>query len=98
MPDQHTSSQHAPVFLQKPSLFFRTDSTPLLLTSAVTALPDYERCVAGAPLNREGNGPGRSMVDFVWCTMAAQRGWSIEDTADKLLEVSARALGARTTP
>jgi hypothetical protein len=31
------------------------------------------------------------MVDFFWCMMAAQRGWSIEETANKLLEVSARA-------
>jgi hypothetical protein len=31
------------------------------------------------------------MADFFWCMMAAQRGWSIEETANKLLEVSARA-------
>jgi hypothetical protein len=31
------------------------------------------------------------MADFFWCMMAAQRGWSIEETASKLLEVSARA-------
>jgi hypothetical protein len=30
------------------------------------------------------------MADFFWCMMAAQRGWSIEETANKLLEVSAR--------
>jgi len=53
--------------------------------------PDYERCVAGAPPNREGDGADRSMADFFWCMMAAQRGWSIEETAGKLLEVSARA-------
>jgi hypothetical protein len=53
--------------------------------------PDYERCVAGAPPSREGPGPDRSMADFFWCMMAAQRGWSIEETADKLLEVSAKA-------
>ena len=53
--------------------------------------PDYERCVAGAPPNREGTGPDRSMADFVWCMMAAKRGWSFEETANKLVEVSARA-------
>jgi hypothetical protein len=53
--------------------------------------PDYQRCVAGAPPAKEGNGPDRSLADFVWCMMAAQRGWSIEDTANKLLEVSAKA-------
>lgn len=53
--------------------------------------PDYERCVAGAPSAREGGGRDRSMADFFWCMMAAQRGWSIEETASKLLEVSAKA-------
>jgi hypothetical protein len=41
--------------------------------------------------NQEGNGPDRSLADFLWCMMAAQRGWSIEETANKLMEVSARA-------
>ncbi len=31
------------------------------------------------------------MADFYWCMMAAQRGWSIKETASKLLEVSAKA-------
>ena len=31
------------------------------------------------------------MADFIWSMMAAQRGWSIEETANKLMEVSARA-------
>ena len=53
--------------------------------------PDYERCVAGAPPSKDGPGPDRSMADFFWCMMAAQRGWSIEESARKLLEVSAKA-------
>jgi len=53
--------------------------------------PDYERCVGGAPPSKEGEGPDRSMADFFWCVLAAQRGWSIEETASKLLEVSAKA-------
>ena len=53
--------------------------------------PDYGRCVAGAPPNMEGNGRDRSMADFFWCTMAAQREWSIEETASRLLEVSGKA-------
>jgi flagellar biosynthesis/type III secretory pathway protein FliH len=52
--------------------------------------PDYELCVKGAPLARDG-GPDRSKADFVWCLMAAQRGHSIEDVAARLLEVSAKA-------
>ena len=31
------------------------------------------------------------MADFFWCMMAAQRDWSIEETANKLKEVSAKA-------
>jgi hypothetical protein len=31
------------------------------------------------------------MADLFWFMMAAQRGWSIEETANKLLEVSAKA-------
>ena len=53
--------------------------------------PDYERCFTGAPPSKEGDGPDRSMADFFWCMMAAQRGWSIEETANKLLDVSAKA-------
>jgi hypothetical protein len=30
------------------------------------------------------------MADIFWCMMAAQRGWSIEETANKLMEVSAK--------
>lgn len=52
--------------------------------------PDYELCVKGAPVAKEG-GPDRSKADFVWCLMAAQRGHSIEDIAARLLEVSSKA-------
>jgi hypothetical protein len=52
--------------------------------------PDYELCVKGAPVAREG-GPDRSKADFTWCMMAAQRGHSKEDIAARLLEVSSKA-------
>jgi hypothetical protein len=52
--------------------------------------PDYELCVKGAPVAKEG-GPDRSKADFVWCLMAAQRGHSVEDIAARLLEVSSKA-------
>jgi len=53
--------------------------------------PDYQRCLTGAPRSDSGDGPDRSIADFFWCKLAAQRGWSIKDTASKLLEVSAKA-------
>jgi hypothetical protein len=59
--------------------------------SGARSWPDYERCVIAAPRSKEGQGPDRSMADFFWCLMAAQRGQSFEETADKLFEVSARA-------
>jgi hypothetical protein len=52
--------------------------------------PDYERCVKGAPVAREG-GPDRSKADFTWCMFGAQRGHSIKDIAARLLEVSSKA-------
>jgi hypothetical protein len=45
----------------------------------------------GAPLKRDGSGPDRSLADFMFCKWAAERGWSIEDTAAKLAEVSEKA-------
>jgi len=53
--------------------------------------PDYQRYIAGAPPSKEGDGPDRSKADFFWCKKAAEGGWSIEEVADKLIEVSARA-------
>jgi hypothetical protein len=53
--------------------------------------PDYERTLAGARPNQDGTGPDRCMTGFFWCMLAAQRGWTIEETAHKLVEVSARA-------
>jgi hypothetical protein len=53
--------------------------------------PDYERCVTGAPRAHDGSGPDRSKADFFWCLQAAKRGWSPEETAEKLMEVSAKA-------
>jgi hypothetical protein len=53
--------------------------------------PDYQRCLLGAPRSNSGDGPDRSLADFFWCKMAAQRGWSIEETAHKLVQVSEKA-------
>ena len=33
----------------------------------------------------------RSLADFMFCKWAVERGWSIEETAEKLAEVSAKA-------
>jgi hypothetical protein len=52
--------------------------------------PDYQQSLRGAPLKGDGT-PDRSLADFMWCKWAIQRGHSIEATAEKLFEVSAKA-------
>ena len=52
--------------------------------------PDYERTLRGAPLKGDGT-PDRSLADFMFCKWAIQRGHGIEQTAEKLAEVSAKA-------
>jgi hypothetical protein len=53
--------------------------------------PSYERCVDGAPLNSEETGPDISRADFVFCMTAISLGWSVDDTAARLLEESTKA-------
>jgi hypothetical protein len=69
------------------------DSGAAKRISGERSRPDYERCVIAAPRSKEGQGPDRSMADFFWCLMAAQRGHAIEDIAARLLEVSSKARG-----
>jgi hypothetical protein len=53
--------------------------------------PSYQRCVEGAPPNHGNTGPDMSRADFTWCMTAITWGWSIDETADKLMELSAKA-------
>jgi hypothetical protein len=53
--------------------------------------PSYARCVEGAPLNHGGNGPDISRADFVWCMTAISWGWSVSETAERLVEESEKA-------
>jgi hypothetical protein len=53
--------------------------------------PDYERALRGAPLKKHGSGPDRSLADYMFCRWAAQRGWTAEEIAIKLVEVSPKA-------
>jgi RepB DNA-primase from phage plasmid len=55
------------------------------------AWPNYAISLAGAPRNDSGDGPDRSMADFTWCMTAIDWGWPIEQTAQKLPEVSEKA-------
>ena len=53
--------------------------------------PDYQRCLQHAPENHGKTGPDISRADFVWCMTALDWGWSIEETAARLMEVSSKA-------
>jgi hypothetical protein len=53
--------------------------------------PSYARCMDGAPLNHGETGPDISRADFVWCMTAIDWGWSVDDTAARLMEESAKA-------
>ena len=53
--------------------------------------PDYARSLQGAPPNHGNTGPDISRADFTWCMTALDWGFSIEETANKLMEVSAKA-------
>lgn len=53
--------------------------------------PSYQRCLEGAPPNHGNTGPDVSRADFTWCMTALTWGWSIEETAGKLMELSGKA-------
>ena len=60
-------------------------------TTSARYWPDYEKALRGAPLKKHGNGPDRSLADYMFCRWAAQRGWTAEEIAIKLTEVSPKA-------
>ncbi|MBZ5729130.1 MAG: RepB family DNA primase [Acidobacteriia bacterium] len=61
------------------------------IRSAGRKWPSYQRCLEGAPPNHGNTGPDTSRADFTWCMTALTWGWSIEETADKLMELSGKA-------
>ena len=54
------------------------------------AWPNYSMCLACAPKSSSG-GKQRGMADFTWCCIAVDWGWSVEEIAAKLMEVSTKA-------
>jgi hypothetical protein len=53
--------------------------------------PSYALCVQNAPPVHRGERPDISKADFTWCMTAIDWGWSIEDTAARLMEESTKA-------
>jgi len=58
---------------------------------AVRKWPNYTRCVEGAPEARAGGRAAVSRADFTWCMIAIDWGWSIEETAARLMQQSPKA-------
>jgi hypothetical protein len=58
---------------------------------AARGWPSYQRCVENAPPVRGGGRPDRSLADYTFCLLAIDWGWSVEDTAARLMQESAKA-------
>lgn len=67
------------------------NATPARTVPGLKKWPSYQRCVEGAPLNHGRSGPDISRADFTWCLIAIDWGWSIEETAARLMQESAKA-------
>src|SRR5262249_10255562 len=53
--------------------------------------PSYQRCVDNAPLAREGGRRDISRADFTFCLLAIDWGWTVEETAVRLMQESGKA-------
>lgn len=53
--------------------------------------PSYACCVQHAPMSHGEDRPDISRADFTWCRTAIEWGWSKEDTARRLMEISEKA-------
>ena len=58
---------------------------------AARGWPNYQRCVDNAPPIHSGDRPDISRADFTFCLLAIDWGWSVEDTAARLLRESCKA-------
>jgi hypothetical protein len=59
--------------------------------------PDYQQALRGAPLKGDGT-RDRSLADFMFCKWAAERGWSIEETAVERARSRRQALKGTARP
>ncbi len=53
--------------------------------------PNYQRCVDNAPPARGEDHPDISRADFTFCLLAIDWGWSVEETAARLMHESGKA-------
>jgi hypothetical protein len=53
--------------------------------------PIYQLCLDRAPRNHGDTGPDVSRAEFVWCMTALDCGYSADETAKQLMQVSSKA-------
>jgi hypothetical protein len=53
--------------------------------------PSYAFCIQHAPMSHGEDRPDISRADFTWCRTAIEWGWSVQDTADRLMQLSSKA-------
>ena len=53
--------------------------------------PSYQYCLSHAPKAHGSDKPDVSRADFTWCMTAIDWGWSVNDTAARLMEESDKA-------
>jgi hypothetical protein len=53
--------------------------------------PSYTRCLADAPFSNDGEKRDISRADFTWCLISIDWGHTVEETAARLMEQSAKA-------
>jgi hypothetical protein len=63
----------------------------LKLTLLLTVQTTNTKGARGPQPERDGTGTDRSLADFMGSKWPIERGWSIEETTEKLAEVSAKA-------
>jgi hypothetical protein len=61
------------------------------LNRRAKAWPSYERCLQNAPPAHNSDRPDVSGVDFTFCLLAIDWGWSVEQACKRLLEKSSKA-------
>jgi hypothetical protein len=52
--------------------------------------PSYQHCLEHPKAQKDGR-PDRSKADFTFCLLAIAWGWSVEETADRLMQESEKA-------
>ncbi len=67
------------------------NATPARTSPGLEKWPSYQRCVEGAPPTHSRTGPDISRADFTWCLIATDWGWSIAETAARLMQESGKA-------